>query len=70
MNPKRIQKYQTYFELLNLIPPKISFIKKHLKVNFLINGDKDSTEIRCLNENNKSVLKKSSVDSFIMAVKE
>ena len=39
------------------------------KVSLKINGDTDSTNIRTLNENNKSVFKQSAVDSFIMAVK-
>jgi len=39
------------------------------KVRFKINGDLSETGIRWLNEDNKSVLKRSSVDSFIMAAK-
>jgi hypothetical protein len=36
-----------------------------------MNGEIDSTDIRCLNEGkNEVLLKKSSVDSLIMAVKK
>jgi hypothetical protein len=43
-----------------------------LKVSLKINGEMDSSGIRRLNEdeNNNFVLEKSSVDSFIMAVKK
>ncbi len=40
------------------------------KVSFKINGELNETGIRRLNDENKSVLQKSSVDSFIMAVKK
>jgi hypothetical protein len=41
---------------------------KHEKVYVNINGDLNESGIRILNDENKSVLKASSVDSFIMAV--
>jgi hypothetical protein len=40
------------------------------KVRLKINGNLEETGIRCLNEDNRSVLQRSSVDSFIMAVKK
>ena len=42
---------------------------QHKKVSFKLSGTLNQTDIRVLNEGNKSVLKRSSVDSFILAVK-
>ena len=41
-----------------------------LKVRFKIDGDLNETGIRFLNEENKHVLQRSSIDTFIMAVKK
>jgi len=35
-----------------------------------LTGDLSETGTRCLNEENKSVLKRSSADSFLMSVKK
>ena len=40
------------------------------KVNFKIDGDLSETDARSLNGEIKSVLQRSSIDSFIMAVKK
>jgi hypothetical protein len=39
------------------------------QVNFKIDGDENETGVRSLNGEIKSVLQRSSIDSFIMAVK-
>jgi hypothetical protein len=54
----------SFKEILN------KFLLKNKKVSFKINGELNETGIRLLNDGNKSVLQKSSVDSFIMAVKK
>jgi hypothetical protein len=50
---------------------KFKLMSFSLKVSLKINGEQDASGIRCLNDdgNNKCVLNKSSVDSFIMTVK-
>ncbi|XP_060063521.1 uncharacterized protein LOC132543982 [Ylistrum balloti] len=39
------------------------------KVNFILSGDLDETEVRCLNDSKRKVFQRGNVDGFLMAVK-
>ena len=67
MNRELNQKYKLFnYQLLkNLF---LIFKIKIKKVFLKLNGDLNESGIRILNDDNKTVLKTSSVDSFIMAV--
>ena len=56
----------TFYKILNRL--LLFFLQK--KVFLKINGDLNETGVRVLNEENKSALRRSAVDSFIMAVKK